>query len=213
MLQTIFLIDYYIGSGEKINQQELFPSMAYKGDSLIQIVSSGPDNQYESIYNAYFSSIAQAKNTIYIETPYFIPDDALLTALRTAVLSGVDVRIIFPSFPDHRVVYYASLSYLEELLQIGCKVYFYQKGFIHSKMVLVDEEIASVGTANMDIRSFMINFEVNAFIYDEPTITRLYNIFNEDIKDSNELTYLDFKSRPLLQKIAESAARLFSPIL
>lgn len=213
MLQTIFLVDYYIGSGQKLNQQELFPSMAYKGDSLIQIVSSGPDSQYESIYNAYFSSIAHAKNTIYIETPYFIPDDALLTALRTAVLSSVDVRIIFPSFPDHNVVYYASLSYLEELLELGCKVYLYEKGFIHSKMILVDEEIASVGTANMDIRSFMINFEVNAFIYDEPTISRLYEIFEADIKDSKELLYSDFKARPIVQKIAESAARLFSPIL
>ena len=213
MLQTVFLIDYYIGSGQRLDEEELFPSISYKGDSVIQIVSSGPDTQYESIYNAYFASIAQAKKSIYIETPYFIPDDALLTALRTALLSGVDVRIIFPSFPDHRVVYYASLSYLEEIISLGCKVYFYEKGFIHSKMILVDEEIASVGTANMDIRSFMINFEINAFIYDEPTIKKLYDIFEADILDSKEISYSEFKNRPLIQKVFDSAARLFSPIL
>ena len=213
MLQTVFLIDYYIGSGQRLDQEELFPSMSYKGDSIIQIVSSGPDTQYESIYNAYFSSMAQAKKNIYIQTPYFIPDDALLTALRTALLSGVDVKIIFPSFPDHKVVYFASLSYLEELMQLGCKVYFYEKGFIHSKMMLVDEEIASVGTANMDIRSFMINFEINAFIYDEPTILKLYDIFEADLLDSTMIEFDEFKKRSIIHKALESTARLFSPIL
>lgn len=213
MLQIIFLIDYHIGSDKKVIGERLFPPIKYKGDSIIQIVSSGPDNQYESIYNAYFSSISQARKTVYIQTPYFIPDDALLTALKTAILSGVDVRIMFPSFPDHKMVYHASLSYLEEILKVGGRVFLYEKGFIHSKTILVDSEIASVGTTNMDIRSFMINFEVNAFIYDTMTIKKLYNIFDQDMKDSRELFYDEIINKPLRTRFMESLARLFSPIL
>ena len=213
MLHIIFLLDYYLGSGKTLKDENLFPAMKYKGESIVQMVSSGPDTEYESIYNAYFTAISQAKKTVYIQTPYFIPDDALLTALRVAILSGVDVRIMFPSFADHKIVYFASLSYLDEILKLGGRVFLYKKGFIHSKMVLVDSEIATVGTANMDIRSFMINFEVNAFIYDNPTIGRLYQIFDEDTADCEEIDYEKFSKRPVYKRFAESTARLFSPIL
>lgn len=153
------------------------------GESMIQIAASGADTPQETIYQAYFYAIAQAKNTVYIETPYFIPDESILTALKAAAMAGVDVRIIFPQKSDHATVHEASLSYLEELMRLGAKVYFYQKGFIHSKMLLVDNETASVGTANMDIRSFMLNSEINAFIYDKETVERLYRVFADDLTD------------------------------
>lgn len=213
MLQTLFMVDYYLGNKKKLLDENLFPPIKYKGDALVQIASSGPDMPYESIYNAYFSCISRAKKTVYIQTPYFIPDEAMMMALKTAILSGVDVRLMFPSFPDHRSVYYASMSYIEELLKIGGRVFLYQKGFIHAKTMLIDGAVASVGTANMDIRSFMINFEVNAFIYDEESIQRLYEIFKEDMQYCQEMNYALFMDRGIQERFVESFCRLFSPIL
>lgn len=128
-------------------------------------------------------------------------------------MAGVDVRIIFPQKSDHATVHEASLSYLEELMRLGAKVYFYQKGFIHSKMLLVDNEMASVGTANMDIRSFMLNSEINAFIYDKETVERLYRVFADDLTDCRQAKKAEVTQKFLLQRIWRSVCRLFSPVL
>lgn len=213
MLQTLFMLDYYLDSEKKLSDENLFPPIPYEEHSLIQIASSGPDMMHESIYNAYFSCISRAKKSVYIQTPYFIPDEAMMMALKTAILSGVDVRLMFPSFADHKMVYHASMSYIEEILALGGRIFLYRKGFIHSKTILVDQEVASVGTANMDIRSFMINFEVNAFIYDEEIIAKLYDIFETDIEDSIEMQKDFFEGRSLNRRFIESFARLFSPLL
>lgn len=213
MLQTLFMVDYYLGPKKKLVDEHLFPPIQYRGDGLVQIASSGPDMPHESIYNAYFSCICRAKKTVYIQTPYFIPDESMLMALKTAILSGVDVRLMFPSFPDHKVVYYASMSYIEEFLKVGGRVFLYEKGFIHAKTMLIDNSVATVGTANMDIRSFMINFEVNAFIYDEDNIQALYDVFEEDMKYCKEMDYEAFMKRGIARKFVESFCRLFSPIL
>jgi cardiolipin synthase len=157
--------------------------------------------------------ISLSKERIYIHTPYLIPDDSLLEALKIAALSGVDVRIIIPNKPDHMFVYWASLSYVGELLQAGVKCYTYEKGFIHSKMILVDDLVSTVGTANFDIRSFKLNFEVNAFIYDEEVNTRLYEQFLRDLEDSEEITYEIYKKRGFRIKFKESVSRLLSPML
>ncbi len=214
-LQYIFLMDWYYATGEMVDDYKmLFPEHdVYGEEQLIQIAASGPDSEWEGIQQAYFTSIATAEDRIFIESPYFIPDESLLMALKTSALSGVDVRIILPDRPDHRTVFWASRSYIEELLNAGVKVYFYNKGFIHGKILLVDGIIASVGTANMDIRSFQLNFEVNALIYNKDVVERLEKDFYEDLRESTQVDLSEFKKRPLSHKIMESFARLFSPIL
>lgn len=214
MLQMIFAIGWMLRTDEMLLGREYFPTdVESAGESMIQIAASGADTPQETIYQAYFYAIAQAKNTVYIETPYFIPDESILTALKAAAMAGVDVRIIFPQKSDHATVHEASLSYLEELMRLGAKVYFYQKGFIHSKMLLVDNEMASVGTANMDIRSFMLNSEINAFIYDNETVGRLYRVFADDLTDCRQAKKAEVTQKFLPQRIWRSVCRLFSPVL
>ncbi|MEG0843491.1 MAG: cardiolipin synthase [Romboutsia sp.] len=213
MLQMIFLIDWYYTTKEIIFTKKYFPDVEYSGNSMIQVVASGPDSDWESIHYAYFSAICQAKKNIYIETPYFIPDESILRALKSAALSGVDVRIVFPKIADHKIVNSASYSYFEDILKSGGKVYLYTKGFMHSKVVIIDDKIASTGSANMDLRSFMLNFEINAFIYDENIIETMTKDFFEDIQNSEELDRDLFGKRSIVTKIKQSISRLFSPIL
>ena len=170
MLQMIFLTDWYYTTKEILLTKRFFPKIGHYGNSMVQVVASGPDSDWEAIHYAYFSAICQAKKSIYIETPYFIPDESLLKALNSAALSGVDVRIIFPKIADHKIVNTASYSYFSDILKSGGKVYLYTKGFIHSKVIIIDDKITSTGSANMDLRSFMLNFEINAFIYDKEVI-------------------------------------------
>ena len=213
MLQMIFLIDWYYTTKEVILNKKYFPKMDYCGDSMVQVVASGPDSDWEAIHYAYFTAICQAKKSIYIETPYFIPDESILRALKSASLSGIDVRIIFPKIADHKMVNNASYSYFEDILKSGGKVYLYNKGFIHSKIVIIDDKIASSGSANMDLRSFMLNFEINAFIYDKDIIKVMTKDFFDDINQSEEINHEKFKNRSIIKKTRESIARLFSPIL
>lgn len=213
LLQMTFLIDWYYTTKEIILIKKYFPKMSYCGDSMVQVVASGPDSDWEAIHYAYFSAICQAKKSIYIETPYFIPDESILRALKSAALSGVDVRIIFPKIADHKMVNSASYSYFADILKSGGKVYLYTKGFIHSKIVIIDDKISSTGSANMDLRSFMLNFEINAFIYDKDVIEIMTKDFFEDMKNSEELDESDFENRNIIIKAKESISRLFSPIL
>lgn len=213
MLQMTFIIDWYYTTKEVIDAKKLFPTMDYIGDSMIQVVASGPDSDWEDIHYAYFTAICQAKRRVYIETPYFIPDESILKAIKSVALIGVEVIIIFPKIADHKIVNTASHSYFEEILEAGGRVFLYNKGFIHSKVVIIDDEIASAGSANMDLRSFMLNFEVNAFIYDKKVIERMTDDFYNDLKCSKELTLENFNKRGFSRKVKESVARLFSPIL
>ncbi len=170
MLQMIFLTDWYYNTKEVLLKEKLFPKLSTKGNCMMQIVASGPDSDWESMHYAYFYAICQAKKSIYIETPYFIPDESLLKALKCAALSGVELIILFPKIADHKIVNTASYSYFQEILESGGKVYLYNKGFLHSKVIIIDDFMASTGSANMDLRSFKLNFEVNAFIYDDEVI-------------------------------------------
>ena len=157
--------------------------------------------------------ISAARKSIFIQTPYFIPDASILDSLRIAALSGVDVRIMIPNKPDHPFVYWATMSYIGELLKAGAKIYIYENGFIHAKMIVIDGEASSVGTANIDVRSFRLNFEVNAFIYDQETSARLMEIFEMDMEKSRVLTPEEYGNRPLKIRFKESISRLLSPIL
>lgn len=213
-LQQRFLLDWRYASDEKIAfDKKYFPPKCSHGQIGIQIVSSGPDSEWEQIKNGYIKMIHSAKKNVYIQTPYFIPDESILEALKIASLSGVDVRIMFPGKPDHPFVYWASLSYIGELLKSGVRSYTYNKGFIHSKTIVVDGKISSVGTANMDVRSFRLNFEVNAFIYDSNVSETLEQKFEEDINDCTEITKIRYNERSILIKFKESISRLLSPVL
>jgi len=175
--------------------------------------ASPHDVRDEERYFPVIPSQGSAKKYIYLQTPYFIPDDSLLNALTLAALSGVDVRIMIPNKPDHMFVYWATLSNIGQLLKTGVKVYIYQKGFIHAKMIVVDGKIASVGTANIDVRSFRLNFEVNAVLYDRELSGTLAGVFRDDMAESTELTLHDYQNRPLYVRFKESISRLLSPIL
>lgn len=183
------------------------------GDKKVQIVSSGPDSKWQNIRNGYLKMINEAEQRIYIQSPYIILDDSLLETLKVAALAGIDVRIMMPCQPDHPFVYWASYSYVGELIQAGAKVYTYDDGFIHSKVLTVDGLVSSVGTANMDIRSFKVNFEVNAFIYDKDTTVQLEKIFEEDMKNCTEITPEIYNKRSLKVRFKESISRLLAPIL
>lgn len=213
MLQMIFLMDWYLTTGEILTDDKYTPRIDHRGNTEVQIVGTGPDSKWEDIHYAFFSAISQARKCVYIETPYFIPDESLLKAIKTAALSGVDVRIIFPKKIDHYIVNIASYSYFEEVLRAGGRVFLYEKGFLHSKVVIVDDQIASVGSSNIDLRSFMLNFEVNAFIYDYNTIDILKEQFYDDQDDSEEILLENFRTRNIFVRLLESVARLFSPLL
>ena len=213
VFQGIFLADWNFVSGETIDDFKYFPSQGYRGEKIVQIASSGPDSHWASIHQAYFSAINSARERIYITTPYLVPDDGILLALKTAALRGVDVRLLLPIKPDHRTVFWASKSHFKELLESGVRIYQYEKGFIHGKVFIVDNNFVSIGTANLDIRSFKLNFEVNAFIYDEEINCGLVRDFLEDLGASREVLLDEFKNRPIMHKIKESTARIFSPIL
>ncbi|QYR23227.1 cardiolipin synthase [Paenibacillus sp. sptzw28] len=215
-MQAQFLLDWNLASSNQIdgaNERSFFPTIEGTGNVGIQIVSSGPNHELEQIKNAFIKMVNSAKESICIQTPYFIPDESLLGALKMAVLSGVEVRMMIPSKPDHKMVYLASFSYLGDLMEEGMKCYLYEKGFLHAKTIVVDGKVASVGTANVDIRSFKLNFEVNAVLYDTATAARLKRIFEEDMQHCTELTYEAYKARSMLQRFKESCTRLLSPIL
>jgi len=213
MLQNIFLKDWEFVSGEYLEGINYYPKLDYRGSELMQISSSGPDSDWESIQQAYFTMITAAKSRIWIMTPYLVPDKSLNVALKTAALSGLDVRIVMPGKPDHFTVYWASRGNMEELLEAGVKIYTYEKGFMHSKVFVVDDTVASVGTANLDIRSLEINFEVNAFIYNRNIVKKLERNFLDDIKESKEIQLEEHKKRSLGVKFLESYGRLLSPLL
>jgi cardiolipin synthase len=214
-LQTRFILDWNQASTNSDIEysDRYFPAIPLKGSVGIQIVSSGPDSEWEQIKNGYLKLMAMAKDYIYIQTPYFIPDASFMDTLRIACLSGIDVRIMIPNKPDHAFVYWATYSYVGQLLKAGAKVYIYDNGFLHTKMIVVDNEASTVGTANIDVRSFKLNFEVNAFIYDRETSRELAELFEQDMLLSTELTMELYNERPRLIKMKESFSRLLSPIL
>ena len=215
-LQLHFLMDWNHSSKDraiKINDFYLPQVDKVYGHLPAQIVCSGPDTQWKNVKYSYFKMITEAEKTIFIETPYFIPEDDISTALKVAALAGIDVRIIIPGKPDHPFVYWASMSYLGELLEAGVKCYQYETGFIHSKTVFIDGVVASVGTANMDVRSFGINFEINSLIYDPETIKMLEVDFFNDLKECSVITKEIYAKRGKMFKLKESISRLISPML
>lgn len=212
-LQALFLMDWNFANRTSDYDRRYFPDHSVTERKLVQIVASGPDSDWQSIMQAYFAAIATASHYVYISTPYFLPNESIMTAMKTAALAGVDVKLLLPEKNDSWIVGRSSRSYMKELLQAGVSVFFYIKGFTHSKLLVVDDLFASVGTANMDIRSFNQDFEANALIYDEALTRQLKLDFLDDITQSKEILLEEWEKRSLWEKSQESVARIFSPLL
>ncbi|MFP4556465.1 MAG: cardiolipin synthase [Bacteroidales bacterium] len=213
MLQLIFLVDWFFVSTKVLeDRSKYFPSHKVSTQHSLQITASGPDSDWASIMQAFFVAINNAKKHIYIASPYFVPNESILTALKTASLSGIDVRIMLPGKSDSTVVYWSSMSYVKELLDAGINVYLFHGGFNHSKILMIDSKFASVGSANMDIRSFEDNFEVLTMIYDEELTITLEERFLKDIKKSKQVEPDEWVKRSRRQNFNESFARMFSPL-
>jgi cardiolipin synthase len=213
-----FLMDWNFSVKKQADKLDVLPLLfrippPNNNTVSIQILSSGPDTRDPHVLHAFCSLIMNAKKSIYIQTPYFVPDDALFTCLRISALRGVDVRIMYPGKPDHPFVYWASSSYMGELMCAGVKGYEYTNGFIHCKTLMVDSEICAIGTANMDVRSFKINFETHALITDATATMELEAAFVKDMEKCRELDLDTYNRRPRTVKIRESISRLFSPLL
>jgi cardiolipin synthase len=213
-LQRVFLEDWHFGSDEAIHGGDYFPTFDKPpGESLVQVVHSGPDSEYKAIRETYFAGILNARSRVWIASPYFVPDAGLRDALCLAARSGVDVRYLGLFRPDKWVPFLAARFYWTDVIDAGVKVYQYSAGMMHSKMVLVDGEWASLGSANFDNRSLLLNFEANCQLYDEKLVAELESAYLRDLEVSVRLDPTVFAARPLMGRIAENAARLFSPIL
>ncbi|WP_444964756.1 cardiolipin synthase [Pediococcus pentosaceus] len=214
-LQSRFFMDWNASAKRQKVQFSLdyFPQSNVQNNIPMQIVSSGPENDVQKIKQGYIKMIMGAKHSIWIETPYFIPDDALMEALLIAIRSGIEVRIVIPQMPDHPFVYRATEYYVQQLLKAGARIYSYQNGFMHAKTIVVDNMITSVGSANWDIRSFKLNFEANAFMYDPKVAEQIIATIKNDLKDARELDEEYFKQQSSWKKFRQLASRLISPIL
>jgi cardiolipin synthetase 2 (EC 2.7.8.-) len=216
-MQIRFILDWNYASKEDTIEfsSRYFPELNGLAEALLpmQVVSGGPDTYWNPIKESYLKLISLATESVYIQTPYFIPDESIMDALRMAALSGVDVRIMMPSKPDHFFVYWAGYSYIEQLLDAGVRAYTYDNGFIHAKTIVVDEAAASVGSANWDVRSFRLNFETNAIMYDHQIAKELKEKYLLDLHVCTGLTPDRFAALPLKIKIKKSVSRLFSPLL
>lgn len=212
-LQNTFLDDWSLVSEQVVVSEDLYPPHSCNVDKQVQILTSGPDQHWDTVQELYFGAISAAKERIWITSPYFIPDEALRTALKTAAVSGVEVKVLIPDQGDSRIVQFASLSYVEELMLAGVEFYQYTKGFVHAKIIIIDDLLGSVGTANMDMRSFFYNFEMIALLFDESSVSELITDFKQDLEHSKKIDLREFQLRPKLQKGAELLARLVSPLL
>ncbi|MDZ5609979.1 cardiolipin synthase [Bacillus pseudomycoides] len=220
-LQAIFLEDWlYASSGLNTYSWDPFMNRGYfPGEGVpqaqggVQIVASGPSSDDTNIRNALLAVMGSAKKSIWIATPYFIPDQETLTLLRLSATAGIDVRILYPGKSDSIISDQASQSYFTPLLKAGASIYHYKDGFMHAKIVLVDDKIATIGTANMDIRSFELNYEIIAMLYESKTVLDIKHDFEQDFKDSIEIRWDSFKKRNIGKRILESLMRLISPLL
>jgi cardiolipin synthase len=215
-LQRTFLVDWYFVDRTLITDRKYYPSLSSEKieGAIAQVVTSSPMEPYPQIMQGYVRTILAARRYIYIETPYFLPNEPVLFALKTAAVGGVDVRIICPLHSDALFTEWASRSYLRELLEAGAEVYLYKAGFMHSKLLIVDDSLTTCGSTNVDFRSFENNFEANIFIYDEGTALRMKKVFTDDQKLSVPLSQMPDRKHPkFLTRLWESMTRLLSPLL
>lgn len=213
-LQTCFLVDWQFTTKQFVCEDRYYPKCEPVGDVTMQVASSGPLDEWNVTMQGILRIITQSRKYVYIQSPYFIPTEPVMMSLRNAALSGVDVRIIIPSSGDRgAITTYASRSYVRDALAAGVRVYFYTGGYMHSKAIVSDDKISTVGSTNIDVRSFEQNFEVNAFFYDEEIACKLREAFMEDLRECIEIDKDHWESRRAWRRYAESFARLLSPLL
>ncbi len=212
-LQTTFLLDWFVVDHTLLTASVYFPRMSDYGTAQIQIVTGEPIGMWREIMQGLCMAINGARKYFYIQTPYFLPTDPVLQAMQTAALADVDVRLMIPARADSRMTHLGSCSYLADVLQAGVKVYMYNKGFLHSKLMVSDDRLCTVGSTNVDFRSFEHNFEANAFIYDMETALQMREIFLNDQRDCTQIFLKSWVKRPRRLKVAESVMRLLSPLL
>ena len=214
-LQLQFLLSWHFTAKKKFPFERPYFGNQFdiQDGATAALVASGPDSPRPYCMEAILAAINQAKLKIWIMTPYFIPTDQIITALQIAASNGIDIKMILPGKSDSHIVKHASLSYVKPLLRSGIKVYFYDKGFAHAKTMSFDNQVAIVGTANMDTRSFYINFEIAAVIYDEKLCAELDESFLNDLNDSREIKYVEWSKRSFYNRLLDSICRLLTPLL
>lgn len=211
-LQSVFLADWYYASGQYLSAPEYYPNIEIFGNVPLQVVNAEPLGLHSNVMEAMFTAITRAKSYVYIETPYFVPTECLFQAIQSVAMSGIDVRLVMPGKSDNTFVQYASNSYVEKLLRNGVRIYQYIKGFTHSKLMIIDDELVIAGSANMDVRSLELLFETNLFIYDEQVAKTAKSIYLTDMDNSEELNLDDWLRRGSFTKFREAFFRLMSPV-
>lgn len=212
-LQRVFASDWTFAADKSFSGIKYYPEISRVGDEPVQIVVGGPDRCRGTLFDVYFAALSTAQRRIYIATPYFIPESSLHMALRSAAASGVDVRIIIPTIPDSKLVHWASVSFARELMADGVRFYLYEKGFMHSKLMIIDDSFAAVGTMNLDVRSFFSNFELGALLFRKDTVRGLEEEFFRDLACCRELTREEYAGRSAVDNAKEALARLLSSLL
>ncbi|GAB4202001.1 MAG: cardiolipin synthase [Sandaracinaceae bacterium] len=212
-LQAVFVEDWFFATREELDDRACFPRLDEAGDAVLQIVQSGPDQTVESIHRLYFAAIAAARERVWISTPYFVPDRAVLVALQTAALRGVDVRLVVPAHSNYPVAKWAGESFYDELLGAGVRIFEYGPEMLHTKALVVDGTFATVGSANLDVRSFRLNFELVAVVYDGDIVFELTRLHDQDQRASRELDHRAWAKRSWGARFKEGVGRLVSPML
>jgi cardiolipin synthase len=214
VLQRVFAEDWLYATGDELpTGTAYYPSEPGDGGEVVQIVASGPDLDAFAIHKLFFAAINRAETRVWLTTPYFLPDDAILSALMSAAMRGLDVRVIVPERSDSRFVDLAARSYFPELITAGARVYEYRPRFVHAKTFVIDDDVAIVGTANLDNRSFRLDFEVAAVLYGPAMNGQLDTVFQADLTSCREVTASDLAHQPFWRRFGQSGARLFSPLL
>lgn len=217
VLQEVFVVDWHNATSENLSDAIYFPPIDPQTKSAylpVQIITSGPDSQWQAIKQLYFFMILAAEDHVYLQSPFFIVDTSISEALKAAALSGVEVKLMLtPRGSGSQIPYWAANTYIQKLAEAGVRIFFYQKGYFHPKTLNIDAEICSIGSANMDIRSFSINYEVNTVIYDENIAQQLEQAFLKDLDNCVEFNLEEYDNRNFFLRLRDSIARLFSPLL
>jgi cardiolipin synthase len=216
-LQTLFLDDWAFATEETLPAGDLFPPPArFERDTpppcALQIAASGPDRITRPIYEGVFAAFTAARRRLWIETPYFVPDDGIGAAIRNAALRGVDVRLVVPGMSDLRIVSLAGRSYFDEMMEAGVRIHLYRPTNLHAKILVVDDDVGVIGSPNVDMRSFFLNFELGVFLYDRPQIEALAEGFLKDLENSEEVDAVRFARRSQPLQLLEDTCRIFSPM-
>jgi cardiolipin synthase len=213
-LQYLFICDWNFCCGTKLPViPEYFSSSPTKGKAIVQIAASGPDSDNPTIMLSLMETIGMAQDELLITSPYFIPGESILDAISVAAMSGVKVKLLVPKVSDSKLVNAAAKSYYGEILAAGAEIYLYKKGFVHAKTMVADGQLAIIGTANMDHRSFELNFEVNSMIYDNKIARELRDAFYNDLKDAQQINPKTWAKRTLFRQLPEKLCRLLSPLM